>query len=120
MKADVIIMIVISGFTIKIHKGNAAGFQLQLKGEELPVDGTIIRFRVRKNENYSTPVIEKLTPIRNGVIDIDLYPEDTRDIHPGDYHWNLAIMYDEGEEPWTLLESAPLFIILPEDGRCDG
>ena len=50
-------MIVINGLTIKIHKGNAAGFQLHLKGEELPEDGTIIRFRVRKNENYNNPAI---------------------------------------------------------------
>lgn len=112
-------MISISGFTIKIHKGNAAGFQLQLTGEGLPEDGTIIRFRVRKNEMYKVPVIEKLIPIQNGIVDIDLYSEDTMNIATGDYHWNLAIMYDDGDEPWTLFENAPYFVILPEDGKCD-
>ena len=110
-------MIVISGFTIKIHKGNAAGFQLKLKGEELPADGTIIRFRVRKNEHYQYPAIEKLIPIQDGTVDIDIFPEDTNNLNPGDYHWNLAILYDEGDEPWTLFENAPIFTILPEDGR---
>lgn len=112
-------MIIISGFTIKIHKGNAAGFQLQLTGEELPEDGTIIRFRVRKNDTYKIPVIEKLIPIQNGIVDIDLYSDDTKDIVPGDYHWNLTILYEDGDEPWTLFVDAPYFIVLPEDGRCD-
>lgn len=111
-------MIVISGFTIKLHKGNAAGFQLKLKGEDLPENGTIIRFRVRKNENYKTPAIEKLIPIEDGLVDVDIFPEDTDNLSPGDYHWNLAILYEEGEDPWTLFETAPLFILLPEDGRC--
>lgn len=111
-------MIVISGLTIKIHKGNAAGFQLQLTGDELPEDGTIIRFRVRKNESYKASVIEKLVAIQNGIVDIDLYPSDTDNLYPGDYHWNLTILYDNGDEPWTLLEDSPLFIVLPEDGRC--
>lgn len=111
-------MIVISGLTIKIHKGNAAGFQLRLTGEELPEDGTNIRFRVRKNENYQNPAIEKLIPIQSGVVDIDLYPEDTADLNPGDYHWNLAVMYEDGSDPYTLLEPAPLFVVLPEDGGC--
>ena len=39
---------------------------------------------------------------------------------PGNYHWNLAVMYASGDEPWTLFENAPLFVVLPEDGRCDG
>ena len=58
-------------------------------------------------------------PIQNGIVNVDLYQEDTSSLIPGDYHWNLAIMYASGDEPWTLFESAPLFIILPEDGRCD-
>lgn len=113
-------MITISGLTIKIHRGNAAGFQLQLTGEDLPEDGTNIRFRVRKNETYKTPVIEKLVPLQRGIVDIDLYPEDTIGLIPGNYHWNLAVMYASGDEPWTLFENAPLFVVLPEDGRCDG
>ena len=111
-------MIVITGLTIKIHKGNAAGFQLKLTGDELPEDGTIIRFRVRKNENYINAAIEKNIPINDGIVDIDLYPEDTANLTPGEYHWNLAIMYEDGDDPWTLLEQAPLFIVLPEDGGC--
>ena len=111
-------MIVISGFTIKIHKGNAAGFQLTLTGDDLPEDGTIMRFRVRKNENYKHPAIEKLIPIIGGTVDVDIFPEDTNELNPGNYHWNLAILY-EGDEPWTLFENAPYFIILPEDGRSD-
>ena len=111
-------MIIISGFTIKIHKGNAAGFQLKLTGEEVPVNGTIIRFRVRKSENWKNPVIEKLIPIENGTINVDILPEDTNLLSPGDYHWNLAILYEDGDEPWTLFEMAPLFSILPEDGKC--
>ena len=110
-------MISISGLTIKINKGNAAGFQLKLKGEELPQDGTIVRFRVRKNQNYKVPTIEKLIPIEDGFVNIDILPEDTENVNPGDYHWNLTILYNE-TEPWTLFETAPLFIILPEDGRC--
>lgn len=118
MKADVITMIVISGLTIKIHKGNAAGFQLKLTGDELPGNGTIIRFRVRKSDTYKSYVIEKLIPIEDGTVDVDFYPEDTANLVPGDYHWNLAILYENGDEPWTLLEDAPRFVILPEDGRC--
>ena len=110
-------MIAISGFNIKLHKGNAAGFQLKLKGEELPEDMTIARFRVRKNENYKDPAIEKLIPIENGMIDVDILSEDTANLAPGSYHWNLAILYDEGRDPWTIFEVAPFFILLPEDGR---
>lgn len=112
-------MIVISDLTIKIHKGNSAGFQLKLTGEDLPENGTIIRFRVRKSETYKNPAIEKLIPIDDGMVDVDIYPSDTNGLTPGNYHWNLAILYDDGEEPWTLFETAPLFILLPEDGRCD-
>ena len=111
-------MIAITGFIIKLHKGNSAGFQLKLKGEDLPVDGTIMRFRVRKNENYINPVIEKLIAIEDGSVDVDIYPEDTENLTPGNYYWNLAILYDEGRDPWTLFETAPSFILLPEDGRC--
>jgi len=112
-------MITISGLTIKIHRGNAAGFQLQLTGDDLPADGTLIRFRVRKNESYLTPAIEKEVPIRNGIVDIDLYPEDTINLIPGNYHWNLAVLFASGDEPWTLFENAPIFVVLPEDGKCD-
>ena len=97
-------MISISGLTIKINKGNAAGFQLKLKGEELPQDGTIVRFRVRKNQNYKVPTIEKLIPIEDGFVNIDILPEDTENVNPGDYHWNLAILYDEGDEGTLVLD----------------
>ena len=117
--SEVTDMIVINGLTIKIHKGNAAGFSLHLTGEELPEDGTIIRFRVRKNQYYNNPAIEKLIPIQDGNVDVDIFPNDTKDLAPGEYHWNLAVMYENGTEPWTLLENAPIFVVLPEDGRCN-
>ena len=109
-------MIIISGLTIKIHKGNCAGFSLHLTGDELPEEGTIIRFRVKKSPAYNNPVIEKLIPLHDNSVDVDLTNEDTKDLSPGDYIWNLSILYDNGSEPWTLIEPAPEFVILPEDG----
>lgn len=108
-------MIIITGLTIKIHKCNSAGFSLHLTGEELPEDGTLARFRVKKAAVFDEPVIEKVVAIMDNTIDIDILKEDTKDLVPGDYLWNVAILFD-GDDPYTLLEPAPPFIILPEDG----
>lgn len=110
-------MIIISGLTIKIHKKNVVGFSLHLTGDDVPPEGTPVRFRVKKSPSYKIPVIELLTSIDDeGVINIDIQEEDTANLDPGNYVWNLAILYDGGDDPYTLLEPAPPFIILPEDG----
>jgi hypothetical protein len=109
------IVIVINGLTIKVHKNNTAGFSLHLTGDELPEDGTLVRFRVKKSPEYNIPIIEKIIPIENNIIDIDIDKSDTANMDPGKYIWNVAILYDD-VSPWTLLEPAPYFIVLPEDG----
>lgn len=108
-------MITINGLIIKVHKNNTAGFSLHLTGDELPDDGTLARFRVKKSPAYEIPVIEKIVEIENNIIDIDIEKDDTKYIDPGRYIWNVAILYN-GDSPWTLLEPAPEFIVLPEDG----
>ena len=110
-------MIIISGLTIKVHKRNAVGFSLHLTGDDVPPEGTSVRFRVKKSPAYENSVIELFTSIdENGNVDIDIQEEDTANLDPGNYIWNIAILYNEGDDPYTLLEPAPPFIILPEDG----
>lgn len=109
-------VITISGLTISIHKKNAAGFSLHLTGDELPEDGTLVRFRVKKTPSYNVPVIEKIIAIEDDTVNIDINPNDTENLDPGNYIWNLSILYNDGSEPWTLLDPAPAFIIRPEDG----
>lgn len=110
-------MIIISGLTIKMHKKNVVGFSLHLTGDDVPPEGTPVRFRVKKSPAYELAVIELYTAIdENGMVDINIEEEDTANLDPGNYIWNLAILYDDGDDPYTLLEPAPPFIILPEDG----
>ena len=108
-------MIIINGFTIKIHKKNEAGFTLHLTGDDVPADGTLARFRVKKSPRYETVFVEKIVPIIDSSISIDLEEDDTEYLDSGNYVWNVAILY-EGQNPWTLIEPAPKFIVLPEDG----
>ena len=109
-------MITIIGRTIKVHKNNTAGLTLHLTGDDIPPEGTLARFRVKKSPAYEIPLVEKIIPIdENGNITIDIEEDDTEYLDPGKYIWNIAILYDN-EHPWTLLEPAPDFIILPEDG----
>lgn len=106
-------MLNISGLDIEINRGNAAGLVFHLTGDDVPEDGTMVIFQVRPADQYNFSVIEKEVEINDGQIDIDLLPEDTADLKPGNYYWNACIQYLNGNEPWTIMRNWQRFAVLP-------
>ena len=106
-------MMNIVGLDIEINRGNAAGLTLHFAGEDVPLDGTIVKFEVRDADYYNLTMFEKEIPIHDQMITIDFLPEDTNNIKPGEYYWNACIQYADGEEPWTLMRDWAKFIVLP-------
>ena len=110
-------MILIDGLGIKLHKGNSAGFTLHLTGEDLPEDGTLVRFFVKKTPHYTGTIIEKICTITDACVDVDFTPADTENLFSGEYVWNLEVLFNDGADPYTVIENAPSFQILPEVGN---
>lgn len=109
-------MISADGLDISIHRGNVGYVTFCFEGEDTPDEGTIIEFMVKKSPSHIEPAIYKIAAVTDGEVTFIFEKEDTEHIVPAEYHWNLRILYTNGEEPWTVLEPASKFTVLPEDG----
>lgn len=106
-------MISFNGLDITINKENAAGLNFEFEGDDSPEDGVETLFVVKRTPGFSTPsIIEKAPMVMDSTVKIDLTKDDV-DIAPGTYFWNIMILFDNGEEPWTLIQHWPTFKVVP-------
>lgn len=109
-------MLDINGTDIEINKGNSAVFTITLTGDDVPDDGTVVQFVVKKSPHHAASVLTKTLSPDAGVLTVQLEPEDTENLPVNTYFWNLIIQFDAGEAPWTISKRALKFTILPEIG----
>lgn len=102
----------IIGLYVEINRGNVAGLTFHFEGDDVPIDGTEVLFRVSRIEDKEDCLIEKRIAVEDGMINVDFLPEDTETIEPGLYCWNACIQYYDGTEPWTILRDWQQFHIL--------
>ena len=106
-------MMNIVGLDIEINRGNAAGLTFHFEGDDTPEDGTIVTFQVKPAYHYDLTVMEKESFVMNGCVDISFSSEDTANLKPGTYYWNVCIQFSGGADPWTVMRDWAEFRILP-------
>ena len=52
-------MLDINGTDIEINKGNSAVFTITLTGDDVPDDGTVVQFVVKKSPHHAASVLTK-------------------------------------------------------------
>ena len=101
-------MIRIKGRRILITRGDCQPFTITFTGTDVPPDGTVVLFTVKKTSNRQDTVIEKRLELSNGKVQILLKNEDTKDLPFGSYEWDIRLpdLYGENE-PYTPMDPAP-------------
>ena len=106
-------MLNIIGLHIEINRGDAAYLTFRFNGDDAPEDGTEVVFQVVNRCHTDDALIEKNIFVEDGRIHVSFVPEDTGELEPGLYHWNISVQYFDGKEPWTVLRDWQDFQILP-------
>lgn len=104
-------MICIEGKRITITRGDCQPFTITFTGEDVPEEGTVVLFTVKKSSGYSDPVIEKRIPIHDSMIEVEIHNADTKNLPFGEYEWDIRIpdLYGENE-PYTPIHPQPFVI----------
>lgn len=104
-------MIKIEGRKITITRGDCEPFTITFTGEDVPDDGSEVLFTVKKTSGHKEPVIEKLIPLEEGKIQVQLVNADTKGLSFGEYEWDVRLKDYYGEnEPHTPMDPAPFVI----------
>ena len=84
---------------IAVSHGDSAFFDITFHGD-IPEDGTNTVFTVKK-EIIGRPagkaVLQKYVKVCDGIVPIDLFSQDTNKIEPGDYLWDLRVLFSPRE-----------------------
>lgn len=90
-----------AGKHIKLSRGDYAQLSFSLMSEENPyiLDGDdYLLFTVKPNLSVKEPVIIKRIPANDtGTYSVELLSEDTKDLSPGDYIWDIRICPRSGK-----------------------
>lgn len=78
---------------IAVSRGDSAYIIIDMTGK-VPRDGTEALFTVKKKLQGEACIIKKLT-IQDGSMELDLKSQDTNKLKPGDYYWDLRILYSD-------------------------
>ena len=98
---------------LTINKANACSLVIEFEGEDAPEDGVQVLFAVKRMPGFEyDSLIEKTVTVESSSITIDLGKDDT-DISTGLYFWNAMILFNDGNDPWTLIKDWPMFRIVP-------
>lgn len=80
---------------ISVSKGDSAFFDITFHGD-IPEDGTDAVFSVKKDLG-GPALIKKRTKVGDGIVPIDLFSQDTNKLEPGDYWWDLRVVFSPVE-----------------------
>lgn len=80
---------------IAISRGDSAHIVIDLTGD-VPYDGTEALFTVKKDLKEKALFIKNLT-VQNGTIEVDIVSQDTNKMIPGNYYWDLRIIYADDD-----------------------
>lgn len=106
------IMVSITGTTIKMTRGDTLRVTLDLFDEEgnkyTPIAGDSLRFAMKRNYNESTPILLKNIP--NDSLLLWLEPDDTKNLpQPSSYVYDIEITYANGDVD-TFIDKAKLML----------
>ena len=101
-------MFALDGGDVYISRGDDASFDIVFTGldnqsdpnvvyyrvNEIPADGTKIRFSVKADTGRLKSVIQKDLEVRNGFVTIPLDSIDTHGLPFGDYAWDVRLFHD--------------------------
>lgn len=102
-------MFAVDGAEVYISRGDDASFDIIFTGErqdgegnevyflvnDIPEDGTPIRFSVKADTGRLKPVIEKDLVVRRGFVTIPLNSKDTSCLPAGDYTWDIRLFFKD-------------------------
>lgn len=80
---------------IAVSRGDSAFFDITFKGD-VPEDGTAAIFSVKKDLRGKA-LLQKKLKIYDGVAQINLYSQDTNKLEPGDYYWDVRVLFSDCE-----------------------
>lgn len=78
-----------------ISKGDSGYFTVNFTGD-IPSDGVEALFTVKKNLGKPASIIKHFT-VNDAAVLIELTSQDTNKLEPGDYYWDLRIIFSETE-----------------------
>ena len=107
-------MFYLDGGNIYIHRGDSATFDIvfgDVEGTDeneisakdvygidwVPEDGTTIRFSVKCDTGRPKPVIQKDYVVWDGYVCVDLMPNDTDCLPPGEYVWDIRLSFPDAD-----------------------
>lgn len=80
---------------LAVSKGDSACLSVTLSGDT-PADGTQVLFTVKKKIGGPAAIIKTYT-VADGVVLIELASGDTNKLEPGDYLWDLRLIFSDTE-----------------------
>lgn len=100
-------MINIEGTHITISRGDCEPFTITFTGEDVPEDGALVLFTVKKSASSDNPVLEKELVMQDSQIAVSIMNADTKKLPFGEYEWDVRLKDFYGEnEPHTPMEPA--------------
>lgn len=102
-------MLALDEAEVYIPRGDDASFDIIFSGikeeddgrsvyflvNEIPEDGTPVRFSVKADLGRLKPVIQKDLVIRRGYVTIPLESKDTNCLPFGDYYWDIRLFFKD-------------------------
>lgn len=95
-----------------VSHGDSAFFTITFKGD-IPENGTMTLFTVKKDKD-SPALIRKYLPVYDGVVDVELYSQDTNELEPGNYIWDIRVLFSDKEVVTPMVPCT--FVILEVSG----
>ena len=89
-------MFAINGKDIELTRGDSFSFTMTFTGRTLPAS-TLARFTLKKKVKDEEAVIEKTVTVTDNVAAVHLLPEDTADLSPGTYFWDMRLLIPNGD-----------------------
>lgn len=78
-----------------VTKGDSAYFTITITGD-VPEDGTDILFTVKDRQTRRT-LIKKHFSVYGGVVFVELLSQDTNKLEPGNYFWDIRVIFSDDE-----------------------
>lgn len=106
-------MIYVDGASVYLPRGETASFDIVFgnilpddvsnpavwfQNDEIPENGTKIRFSIKVNNDKLRPVLCKDMVVWNGFVTIPFETRDTRWLPFGEYSWDVRLFYDNVDE----------------------
>ena len=95
-----------------VSQGDSAFFTITFTGD-IPSDGTKTMFTVKKSLDGQA-MLQKYLPVYDGVVDVELYSKDTNKLEPGNYLWDIRVIFSDSEVVTPMVPSP--FVVLEVTG----